>query len=208
MLGTIKSALSKAVPIAGGFYVSKVVASKLPALPGFNKLGKHAGPVAAVGAVLVAAFLGKRVGFLRKWADALVMGAGIAAVDVIAKTYLGGVMSKLGLGEYVTFGEYVEYPSVVGEYIDVDGYIEAPEMEGQGEFYGEQGDVYEELGADVYEELGDFAGKAPAGLGAISRRKALAAPQAVSALAKAGSFAEPMEDMYRGTFAKHSLASW
>lgn len=155
----IVGALKKAVPYGVGFFGSRLLAGKLPSLPVVGgliaRLGTHAGPVAAVGMVALAAYshkvpvLGKMAGRHR---DALVTGAALNAIATVVSTYLPSVAGFLGMGEYVRVGEYVQS----GEYFE------------QGEYVQELGEYYGAAAGDFYGDMGGMEAAVPSESGLIA----------------------------------------
>ena len=135
--GGIMQAVKTALPIAGAFYVSKVVSNKLGDLPavsgvmsklqvGSYNLGK---PVLS-GLLLAGTHYGTRKGALAKHRTGLMLGTALAFLDSIVSTFApADVKSMMGVGDY-------GYGSM-GEYVSTGEYVASGEYVAQGDY--EQG---------------------------------------------------------------------
>jgi hypothetical protein len=155
-IGGIVDGLKRAFPVAIAFYGGKVLTAMLsgtnstapaatatapaaaPAptsgLPGFDKLGQHAGPVGALGLLVAGGFLTSRIGFLRARREQVMLGLGLNAIDTLARAYMpASVKKQIGLGNDEAIydsalrgaGEYVNigaYESEMGEYVNIGAY--------------------------------------------------------------------------------------
>jgi hypothetical protein len=126
------NAVKQVLPIAGAFYVSKLISNKLGDLPAVSGLtsklniGGYAlhKPVLS-GVILAAAHYGSKKGALAKHRTGLMLGTALAFVDSIVSTFAPPDVKKMmGVGEYVSMSEYVSMNEYVssGEYVSTGGY--------------------------------------------------------------------------------------
>lgn len=122
------SAMKQVLPIAGSFYVSKLLSKKLSELPMVSnitsKLPMNLGRPVLSGVILAAAHYGTKKGALAKHRTGLMLGTALAFVDSIIATFApADVKAMMGVGEYVSMSEYVstnEYVSS-GDYVSMSG---------------------------------------------------------------------------------------
>lgn len=202
--GGAMDAVKRAIPVAAAMYGSKMLSAGLvPRLPVIGG-GTHAAPAAAGLLLLGASFATKKVAFLGKYRQEILMGAGLNFLDVVLTNYApDSVKSMLGLpvaavaasptaaGEYFDMGEYLEiggYEAEMGEYIDIG--------------------AEEDLGA--YAELGE--GNIGTGIGTQSAsmirsvpRRMMSAPVPSRSFVKevpgVGSGFDALDSLYTGVFA-------
>lgn len=107
--GMLIDLAKKAVPVLLAFYGSRMVVSKIgPMIPGVTMLGTFQGPALAVGAVLLANYATKKVSFLAKHRDQILMGATFSALDTLIRAFApASVQSMIGMGDYVAVGDYL-----------------------------------------------------------------------------------------------------
>jgi hypothetical protein len=162
-------AVKQVLPIAGSFYVSKLIVNKLGDIPQVASLtsklnvgGYPLGKPVLSGIILAGVHYGTKKGGLAKHRTALMLGTALGLLDSIVSTFapanvkaLMGVGGYGSLGEYVSTGEYVssgEYVSA-GEYVSTDGYEEhAYGTSLSGGLYDEPHGLY--AVADIDSELG------------------------------------------------------
>jgi hypothetical protein len=190
----------RALPVLGGFYGTKLIASKVGSmLPA--SLGTAATPVSAAITVAGLNFATNRFAPLRKYRSEIMLGSMLGFLDAAfsafapasLKTMIGvGDVYDRALSEYVGTGEYVG----VGEFLDDDiamnNYIAvgAQEELGVDEALG----LEQELGVD--EALGaswDYGGL-PGGIGGSPSpaMNAAIAPRAFAQQVPQRSFAKPV----------------
>lgn len=134
--GGIMQAVKTALPIAGSYYVSKLVSNKLGDLPAVgNVLSKlqvgqyNLGKPVLSGLILAGAHYGTRKGGMAKHRTGLMLGTALAFIDSIISTFApADVKAMMGVGEYVSVGEYVP----TGEYVASGDYVRgvAPDVHG------------------------------------------------------------------------------
>lgn len=153
--GGFVSAFKKALPYAVAFGGARVLtglienliatkaapaaASVAPTSGIGDTLGRHAKPIAAVALVGLALFASKKVRFLRKHQQALLVGTGVNAILTLVQTYLPSVAGQIGMG--ADYQEMGVYP--MNDYIDVGDYIDTGDYLDVGDGYQEMGDEYE-----------------------------------------------------------------
>lgn len=123
-------AVKQVLPIAGSFYVSKLVSRKLNDLPVVNnltgKLPLNLGAPVLSGVILAAAHYGTKKGALSKHRTGLMLGTALAFVDsLISALAPADVKAMMGIGEYVSMNDYVSVNEYVssGEYVSMGGVI-------------------------------------------------------------------------------------
>lgn len=122
------SAVKQVLPIAGSFYVSKLLSKKLSELPMVSnltsKLPMNLGRPVLSGAIMAATHYGTKKGALAKHRTGLMLGTALAFVDSLIATFApSDVKAMMGVGEYVSMNGYVstsEYVSA-GEYVSMSG---------------------------------------------------------------------------------------
>lgn len=148
----IKDAVFKAIPIAGGYFGSKVL-SNLAAkhVPGLDMLGAFAPVGTSVLAVVGTHFLTKKV--LRKHRSDLMLGAGLNVITTLVQSFAPvEVKQMLGMVEAVPVAVPVsaEGQSSQGDYIQTGDYIQVGDIESDlGAFESEMGSTFEA-------DLGDY----------------------------------------------------
>lgn len=147
----IIDAIKKAAPIAASLYGARAISRGLfPRIPGIDRLGRHAAPVASVGLLALAAFA-TRKGKLAKHRSTILLGMGLNVIDVVMKAYVpANVKAYIGMGatplydgpmgEYVAVGDVPPLSEPMGEYVEMGDYIEMG--------------ASEELGLGLEQELG------------------------------------------------------
>lgn len=130
IIGLVK----QAAPVVGGFYLSKVLTGVLigkdavaaPAtaaptsgiLPDVvgNTLGKAGAGVVALGVAVLIGMFGRKIPVLGKYSSQLALGAGVAAIDGLARGFLPDSMKQsIGLSDYVTTNDYVQTSDYMAE---------------------------------------------------------------------------------------------
>jgi hypothetical protein len=171
MMGLLK----QVVPIAASLYAGRMLSAKLdgrlPVVPAqFQSVAVSAGLLA------LAHFATKRVGMLRKYRDGIMIGLGINLIDKALKSFAPGVAGMLGVGEYVTLGDYLSVGAppiqdniALSDYVSVGEYGELEQDLGLDQ---ELGMLEQELG--VEQDLGAFGDNR---LGGVSRGSMLAPVQ-------------------------------
>jgi hypothetical protein len=100
-----------AIPVLLSLYGTRMIVSKLgPMLPGVSALGSLQGPALAVGSVLGAHFVTKKVAFFAKYRTAIMTGVTLNALDSLFQAFApASVKGMLGMGDYVavSMGDYV-----------------------------------------------------------------------------------------------------
>lgn len=150
----IVDALKRALPVAAALYGTRALSKKvLPRIPGIDRLGRHAAPVASIGLLWLAAMATKK-GKLAKHRLPILMGVALNAIDVTLGAYIpASVQAQIGMGatplydgamgEYVGIGATPLYDGAMGEYVEM----------GMGD-YIEMGGLEQEMGMGAVEELG------------------------------------------------------
>jgi hypothetical protein len=147
----IIEAIKMAAPIAISLYGARAISRGLfPRIPGIDRLGRHAAPVASVALLAVGAFATKK-GKLAKHRQSILLGLGLNVIDVVTKAYMPASVKA-----YIGMGATPLYDGPMGEYVGVGGV--PPLSEPMGE-YIEMGDYIEmgaseELGMGLEQELG------------------------------------------------------
>jgi colicin import membrane protein len=165
------SAVKQVLPIAGSFYVSKLVSNKLHDLPAVSGVtskltvgGYALGKPVLSGAIMAAAHYGSKKGALAKHRTGLMLGTALAFVDSLISTFappevkaVMGVGGYGSLGEYVAAGEYVPTSEYVaaGDYVATSGYEEHAYGTSIGGYPGADEDPHGLYAvADIDSELG------------------------------------------------------
>lgn len=144
----------KAAPVLIGLYGARLLVSKIgPMLPMVGSLGTFQGPALAIGAVLLTNFATKKVAFLAKHREPLLIGVGLAALDSLVSAFApASVKSLIGvgdMGDYLAVGDYVQLGAVpLNDQMTMSDYVAVGAVE-------EELGLDEELGVD--EELGGMA---------------------------------------------------
>lgn len=223
--------IKRAVPVVASIYGTRWLSQQaIPRIPGLDRLGGHVKPVGALLMLVGGAFLTKRVKFLSRWRNDILLGMGINVIDTALSTYMpASVKAQMGmlgddeniydraLGEYVQLGnadgmgEYVQlgnYVSEMGEYVQLG----AEEELGMEEELG----IEEELGLAGVEygpasQIGTGIGSnwgpvdRPGGLTRRVPRRAFAAPvpsrSFVKQVPEAGPGFDKLSRLYTGVFA-------
>jgi len=147
-IGVIKRAL----PAALSFIGSNMVINRVgPMLPGVSMLGSFQAPVLAAGTVWLASIGTKKVAFMAKHREEILLGAGLSLVATLFKAFApASIQSMLGMGDYVQMGDYVAVGAAppLTEDITLSDYVAVG-----GDGLEEELGLTEELG--VEEALGD-----------------------------------------------------
>ncbi len=147
----------QAAPILIGLYGARLFVSKIgPRIPGVSMLpASIQGPVLSIGTVLLVNYTTKKVAKLAKYRNALMLGAGLAALDSLIKSFApASVKALIGVGDaYESMGEYVQ----MGEYMSVAGADPIDDDIAMSDYIAVGSDgVEEELGMGAFEELGAY----------------------------------------------------
>lgn len=193
-LSIIKGVLKQAVPIGlailGVNYVTRNITPRLTFL---SSLGAFAGPAVAIGMIAAAHFATKKIRFLAKYRQPIMIGTGLIAAKEVASAILpASVKGMLGMGDAISDG--------LSDYIAVDDYVS---VEGMSDYVA-VGALEQELGLDqelgFTAELGDVPGggwSGQANLGGMRQNQMLAPVPGRKFLAPvpARSFTETVPDM-------------
>lgn len=147
--GGLVQAVKTALPIAGSFYVSKLICNKLSSIPAVaDVLGKLPGgvgkPVLA-GLILAGTHYGTKRGMLAKHRTGLMLGTALSLIDTIISTFApADVKAMIGVGDY-GYGSLGEYVST-GEYVSSGEYVSTGDHYG----YGSMGEYVEGVAPDIH----------------------------------------------------------
>lgn len=144
----------KAVPIVLSTVASKTISAKLgPRIPMLDRLGAFQGPVISILAVLGANYATKKVAFLAKRRDSILMGFTIAAIhETISALAPASVKGLLGMGD--------SYTQALADYVATNDYEQV--ADGMSDYVA-TGDMEQEMGFD--QEMGDLGPFGQGGLG-------------------------------------------
>lgn len=118
----VLNTMKQAVPVVASLYATRLLLNQpfVQKIPGIDKLGKHATPLLAVGAVALAHFA-TRTKFLSKWRGGILLGTGLNAVDTLIRAYApANVQSMMGLqplSDYIQLGDV--YDEALGDYVNL-----------------------------------------------------------------------------------------
>lgn len=156
----------KAIPVLLSFYGARVITANLGRVLPLSFLGQFQGPATAVVTVIGANIATKKVGFLAKHREGIMLGVGLSALDQIFSALApASVKGMLGMGDYVGVGDiyghglsdYVATGDALDDDMALSNYI-AVGGDGVEEALG----LEEELGVDealgIDEALGGTAG--------------------------------------------------
>lgn len=147
--GGIMQAVKTALPIAGSFYVSKLICNKLsdiPALAGvLGKLPGGAGKPVLAAVILAGTHYGTKKGMLAKHRTGLMLGTALALIDTIISTFApADVKAMIGVGDAYGYGSMGEYVAS-GEYVSQGEYVSTGAHD-----YGSMGDYVEGVAPDIH----------------------------------------------------------
>jgi hypothetical protein len=157
----------RAIPALAGFYLTRIIVSKLgPMLPA--ALGSLQGPVTAAVSIVGLNYATTKVAFLARHRAELMMGAAVSALDALFQAFApASVKAMVGVGDYIQMGDYIAVGGAppLNDRMTLSDYIA---VGGDG--------VEEELGMGVEEELGveedlgnDMLGGMPGGASLMKR---------------------------------------
>lgn len=168
--------LKKVAPIGLSFLGTRALTSRVATMiPGLSSLGTFANPVLAAAAVFGIGMLAKKVRPLAKHHDALMLGAGLNALEALASAVMpASVKSMIGMNDYIAVGDYVAVGGVppINDSITLSDYIAVG-----GDGVEQELGIEEELG--VEEELGSdglLGGMTQGAMLAPVRRQSMLAP--------------------------------
>lgn len=141
----------KAVPVLAGLYGTRLIAAKLgPMIPGVSSLGALTQPVLAVGTMIGVNFLSRKVAFLSKHKNELLIGSALSLLDSAFQAFApASVKGMVGMSDYVQMGDYLAVGGVpINDSITLSDYLAVG-----GDGVSEELGLEEELG--VEEELGN-----------------------------------------------------
>jgi hypothetical protein len=193
LIATAKRAVPVILAAVGTKAIVKQIATRVTAT---SRLGALQMPVLSIAALIGARFATKKVKFLQKHSQEIMLGAGIAAVESVITALLpASIKGMLGMGG---FSDYV----AVSDYLQVGG---MSDYVATGGFEEELG-LDQELGMD--QEMGDWSGQA--GLGGSQGMFAAVPPKAFLAPVPTQSFTAPVpgvtanydapDELYVGVF--------
>lgn len=160
-MDTAKKAVPVLLSLVGTRAIAKQVASRITAT---SRLGMFQMPVLSALTLWGASVATRKVSFLAKHKDQIMLGAGVALVEsLISALAPASVKGMLGMGG---FSDYV----AVSDYLTVGGGGGMSDYVAVGGFEEELG-IDQEMGID--QELGDWSGQA--GIGGMSQNSMLAA---------------------------------
>lgn len=196
VVSMFKGVARAVIPVAVGYVAANTVGNLIPLqLP---TLGRHFEPLKGAALLVGANILTDKVGVLRKYKFSIMTGFGLSLVRTLVRTYLPGVATTLGLGDYVeipgSMGDYIQTESM-GDYVDVSS------------DYSDVG-ALEELGnAGVMQEMGSLGSWSPKLLaGAIpTRGNAALIHHRANSMEVPAWAPSPDEEFYQGTFANRLL---
>ena len=143
----------RAIPVALGFIGANVLINRVgPMLPGVSALGSLQQPALAIGEVVLANYLTKKVGVLAKHREEIMLGAGLSMLTTLFKAFApASVQSMIGMSDYVQMGDYVAVGGAppLREDFSLSDYVAVG-----GDGLEEELGLTEELGV-VEEALGD-----------------------------------------------------
>ena len=151
--GFLVDLAKRAIPVVFAYYGTRLVVNKLAALiPGVSSLGTLQGPVAAVGGVLLAQQATKRVGFLAKHRNEIMLGSMLNVLDSFIQSFApASVKALVGMSDYVAVGDYFAVGATpLNDQMTMSDYIAVG-----GDGVEQELGLEEELG--VEEELGSDA---------------------------------------------------
>src|SRR6185295_1975621 len=107
--GMLIDLAKRAIPVALGFIGANVLINRVgPMLPGVSALGSLQQPALAIGEVVLANYLTKKVGVLAKHREEIMLGAGLSMLTTLFKAFApASVQSMIGMSDYVQMGDYV-----------------------------------------------------------------------------------------------------
>ena len=119
-------------------------------IPGVASLGTIAGPALAVGTVVGLNFLTKKVAFLGRHKDAIMLGSALSALDALVQAFApASVKSMVGMSDYIQMGDYIQTGAVpINDSMTLADYIQTGAVEEELGLEEELG-VEEELGNDL-----------------------------------------------------------
>lgn len=143
--------LKRAIPVVASFYGTRAIVARVaPMLPGVSSLGSFAGPVVGGLAVLGANFATRKVSFLAKHRQEIMLGVGFSLVDSLFQAFApASVKAMIGMSDYVQMGDYIAVGATpIDDNMTLSDYIAVG-----GDGVQEELGLEEELGS-VQEELG------------------------------------------------------
>lgn len=156
----------RAVPIVLATIGAKAITSRIgPRIPMLDRLGTFQGPVLSILTVLGLNFATKKISFLAKHRDAILMGSAIAALHEVISTFApASVKGMLGMGD--------TYTQALADYVATNDYEQV--ADGMSDYVA-TGDMEQEMGLDqelgFTQEMGDTYGQ-----GGLGGARALLAP--------------------------------
>jgi hypothetical protein len=213
LVDVFKGALPVAVSLYGARYVSNRL---LPLVPGLDGLGRHAAPVGAALIAVLGNYASKRIGFLSRRREAVMLGVGLNLVNVVLETYMPANIKAMvgmgndedlydaaltGVGEYVSIGDY---EAEMGEYVSIGAEEELGEYVSIGA--EEELGMGQDGGAFLSNGIGTGIGSpATPGLVKAVPRRAMVAPVPARSFTKevpaATSAFDNLSKLYTGIFA-------
>jgi hypothetical protein len=197
----------RAIPVVLATIGAKMISSKLgPRIPMLDRLGAFQGPVISILSVIGAHYATKKVAFLAKRRDAIMLGFMVSAIhETVSALAPASIKGMLGMGD--------TYTQALADYVATNDYEQV--ADGMSDYVA-TGDMEQELGMDQEMGFTQEMGMGDVfGQGGLGGARALLAPvpsQRFLAPVPSHSFTSPVPDvnadydnpalLYTGVFAK------